>query len=198
MKKLFLMLAAALGLTLASCSGNQNSEVADADQAISTLTEKLQAGDTQALQSTIQEVQNYITELQASGKTEEAKTYVAKLQEWLNTNAEQVKSVVGDNATVNTVINAIKAIPTDVVSDATDAAADLQQAGQDAVDEAKAKEQAVKDAVDAEAKAVKDAVDAVPAAGKQAIENAKQNAEKAGKDAVNNAIDNAAGKLKLK
>lgn len=209
MKKVILMLVAVAGLTLASCGGNQTSEVSTADDAISTLSEKLQAGDAQAVQSTIEEVQNYIAELQASGKTEEAKTYVAKLQEWLDTNAEQVQNVVGDNATVNSVISAIKAIPTDVASEATDAAtdavedlqqagSDLKQAGEDLQDVAEAKGKAVKDAVDSKAKAVKDAVDAAPAAGKQAVEQAKQDAEKSGKDAVNKAIDNAAGKLKLK
>lgn len=200
MKKLMLMLAAVATLTLSSCGGSQkdaSGEAADANEVVSELTESLKSGDAQALQGSIEKAQAYIAELQASGKVEEAKTYVATLQEWLNANADQVKSVTGDNATISTVIDAIKAIPTDAASDAAETlqdAAEGVEAVQQAGEELKEKGEELKE----KGEAVKEAIDAAPEAAKQAVEQTKESAKQAGKDAVNGAIDNAASKLKLK
>jgi len=211
MKKVFMMLAAVAALVLASCT-NKAAEGAVAmdniDEVTEAITKGLEAGDAQGVETLINNAKDYIAELQESAP-EKVQEYVAKLQEFINTNADKIKSVVGEGSTIASALETIQAIPTDATNAVSEAAEGVVEGAENAVEGvAEDAQNAVDGAVQAGKDAVeagKQAVDNTVEAGKQAVDNAKkageaavENTKQAGKNAVNNAIDNAANSLKIK
>lgn len=219
MKKTFIF-AFALVVALASCgnkaeqSANSGSaeveataETPDAEEVMETVTSALAAnvaqGDVEKVKATLTTIQIKYQDLVQSGKLEEAKKYAVEVQKYINDNAEQIKSMTGNNQAIATLIDGIKALPTDASTTAEQAITAVQksadallkvEAGKvnDAVNAEvdKAKQKAA-DAVNAEVdKAKQKAADAVNAE----VEKAKQKAGDAAKKAVGDAASKLLGK----
>lgn len=184
MKKVLFMAVAAAAISFASCT---NSAKGDANAADSTATpavenvaedvtkdlqSKLDAKDANGMQAALATINEKIEALKKEGKLEEAKALVKQVQDWLTTNAETVKSVVGENETLNKLVEGVKAIPVEALG-----------AGEQAVEGAKAAADAAKDKADA-------AVDAAKQKTNEAVDAAKQKAA----DKINEAADKAADK----
>ncbi len=205
MKKIMMMLAATASLFLASCQGNStnNSDnssdsIQNVAQVAAALTSALQSGNTEVIQQKLAEAQDYIAQLTASGQLDEAKAYAAQVQEFITTNEESIKSIVGDNNIVNSTLSAIKAIPTDATNTASDAASNVADAADDAVNAATEAAANAKQAASDAASNAKQAVSDAASNAKQATSDAASNAKQAASDAASNAIDNAASNAKKK
>ena len=189
MKKIFYVIVAIAAITFSACNGTakggaetdsiavDDSAVptppeANVDATISALSKAVADDDAEATQSLLAKAQAYIAKLQEEGKLEEAKALVKQVQDWLTTNAETVKSVVGENETLNKLVEGVKAIPVEALG-----------AGEQAVEGAKAAADAAKDKADA-------AVDAAKQKTNEAVDAAKQKAA----DKINEAADKAADK----
>ena len=193
MKKILftVMAVAAIGLTSCGNKAQQAEAVATdsvavataaADEAaeatVSELSSQLEAGDVNKFQQALETVKVKVAEL-IKQNPEIAKQYVAKVQDFLKENADKIKGLVGDNATVAAAVSAITdADPANMVNgllqsvgdaatEAKDAAVDAanqkaeeaKQAAQDKADEAKdAAKQKASDAVDAAADKTKKAL----------------------------------------
>lgn len=193
MKKILftVMAVAAIGLTSCGNKAQQAEAVATdsvavataaADEAaeatVSELSSQLEAGDVNKFQQALETVKVKVAEL-IKQNPEIAKQYVAKVQDFLKENADKIKGLVGDNATVAAAVSAITdADPANMVNgllqsvgdaatEAKDAAVDAanqkaeeaKQAAQDKADEMKdAAKQKASDAVDAAADKTKKAL----------------------------------------
>lgn len=197
MKKIFFA-AIAVALTLASC-GNQTksaSQVVDSDSVatavdtaatavksaqdvISLLNTQLTEKNGKDLTQTLTDLKAKYAELVKSGNLEEAKKYAETVKQFVTEHTDQIKSVVGDNATVNTLITGIKNLPTDVAATADDA-----------VNAAKA------GAADA-AKTVDAAKEAAKTKANETVESAKETAKQKAGEAASKAAGDAMKKLGL-
>ena len=163
MKKIFICAIAALSMTFVSCGNKTNENAAGADSAVVTDTEamieegatlvndfkaKLDAKDTEGIKEVVAKAQEKIDELVKSGKVEEAKAYASKIQQFINENAETIKTVTSGNETVNNLVNTITSLPS--VDELADKAKEAVKA-----DAAQA-EEAAKEAVENKKEEVKD------------------------------------------
>lgn len=127
MKKVFLMAMAAIAFIFAGCENKKTSpndnqadttivmdESADAtaDSLTSELDAQLAQNNTDAIQATLTSLQNKYAELVASGKLDTAKAYAAKIQQFLNDNAEKIKAAAANNATIAALVTGIQNLPT--------------------------------------------------------------------------------------
>lgn len=127
MKKVFLMAMAAIAFIFAGCENKKTSpndnqtdttivmdESADAtaDSLTSELDVQLAQNNTDAVQATLTSLQNKYAELVASGKLDTAKAYAAKIQQFLNDNAEIIKAAAANNATIAALVSGIQNLPT--------------------------------------------------------------------------------------
>ncbi len=134
MKKVFIMAIAVVAMTLASCnSGKNNAPKADADSAmtetaapdsavtveapaspdqlIEQLNEKVKAKDDKGVAALLTAAQTKMAEL-AQKNPKEAQEYVVKLQQWMQSNSENIQSALkasGNEAAANAVGAAIDA-----------------------------------------------------------------------------------------
>lgn len=127
MKKVFLMAMAAVAFIFAGC-GNKKTTPSDnqadttivmdasadatADSLTSELDTQLSQNNTDAIQATLTSLQNKYAELVASGKLDTAKAYAAKIQQFLNDNAEKIKAATANNATIAALVAGIQNLPT--------------------------------------------------------------------------------------
>ena len=127
MKKVFLMAMAAIAFIFAGC-GNKKTIPSDnqadttivmharadatADSLTSQLDTQLSQNNTDAIQATLTSLQNKYAELVASGKLDTAKAYAAKIQQFLNDNAEKIKAAAANNATIAALVSGIQNLPT--------------------------------------------------------------------------------------
>lgn len=207
-KMLFTVMAiAAIGLTSCGNKTQQKSEAVDsaaivqaaADEAaegiVSELSANLEAGDANKLQQTLETVKEKVAEL-IKENPEVAKEYVAKVQEYLKSNADKIKSVVGDNAAVAAAVSAItEAEPASIVSGLLDQVDGAKDAVTSAAGDAKdAAVDAVNQKVEEGKAAAADKANEVKEAAKQKVEDAKEKA----KEKAANAVDNAAAAAKSK
>jgi hypothetical protein len=213
MKKFFVMAVAALAMTFASCVNNKPAQApeevidtvaidaqAEADASISALKEKMEAKDAGAFQAALEAIKAKVAEFIAKNPAI-AQEYLAKVQGFLKENADAIKSFVGSNAAVSSLVDGIAAIPSESVEKLTGATEALKALGIDAaalagnaVDGAK---DAVEGAADAAVEGAKDAVDGA----KDAVDGAKDAAAdkvNEAKDKAGAAIDNAAADAKKK
>ena len=157
MKKMMMMVMAAMAIGFTAC-GNK-AQQAPADEVAATadttaaaidvegivgevtaqLAEEIQAKDAGKLQQTIEAVQAKVLEM-VKTNPEAAKAYVEKVQNYLKENAEQVKAIVGDNAVVKAAVSALTDAPADAIVSSLASTIDGAQAvGDAAVDAAKQK-----------------------------------------------------------
>ncbi len=203
MKKIIICLFALVAITLTSCNNKSEAEI-DAQSAVTELKEKLEANDSEGFNAIVSKTQETIESLIKDGKVEEAKEYAESLKNFIDENAETIKEVAGSDDAVNTIVDAIKNIPsgvegtTDEVKEDLENAAkevgnDVKEAFEELKDEAIAERDKYKDqAKEAAQQAVDDAKQKVNDAANQAVEDAKQKAS----DAASKAVDDAANKLK--
>ena len=225
MKKIFFMLIAAAAITFASC-GNKTNTGAEVDSlaadTTATLSESLQgtfnnltgelqktleAKDGKGAISALAGLQTVYKNLVTSGKLEEAKKYGAAIKSFINEHADAIKSALGDNATVASLISGIQKLPTDAAVTAEEAKAAVSDdvtklvspalsnamaAGDSAVSKVKG---AAADAANAVTSGVEGAKDKVSEEASAAKEKAGE-AVNSAKEKAGDAIDNAAGNLK--
>jgi len=201
MKKILFVAVAALAITFTSCGNKSQQTAADADtvavEAVD-LTEALQAAienkDAASLQIAIEAAQAKLAELQAAGQLDAAKEALQSVQTWLNDNAESVKSVVGDNATINGLIEKVQSIPADAIDASTDFGVSASEAAANAANDAV---NAAGEAVDAAGEAVENAAKAAKEGAENAVESAKEGAKQKAGEAIDNAANDAKKKLGL-
>ena len=127
MKKVFLMAMAAIAFIFAGCGDKKTTptdnqadttivmdESADAtaDSLTSELDTQLSQNNTDAVQATLTSLQNKYAELVASGRLDTAKAYVAKIQQFLNDNAEKIKAAAVNNPSIAALVSGIQNLPT--------------------------------------------------------------------------------------
>lgn len=127
MKKVFLMAMAAIAFIFAGCGNKKTTpndnqadttivmdESADAtaDSLTSELDTQLSQNNTDAIQATLTSLQNKYAELVASGKLDMAKAYAAKIQQFLNDNAEKIKAAAANNPSIAALVSGIQNLPT--------------------------------------------------------------------------------------
>lgn len=170
MKKLFVMALAALAIGFTSCS-ESTQKGDDVAAMVENLKTQLEAGDASALQGALQSAQEKIGELVAKDP-ETAKTYVAKVQEFLKANSEKVVALVGDNEMAKGIVTTLVNTPADVVVSAL-------AGGQTLADQAKeASKEAAKNAAEQLQQSADSAQDAISKAveekANEMVEDAKQ------------------------
>lgn len=197
MKKIIVCAIAIMALAFAACGnkqgGNRNAEADSTANAVvegdeieamtSDLKAKLDAKDSKGFSEAVASVKQKIDELVKAGKVEEAKAYASKVKQFVDENAETIKSVANGNETISDIVNTISALPTNAES-AVDAAGEAVKS--DA-------ENAVKSAKDAAETKATEAKEAVKQKANDAVENAKQKTN----DAVDKAASKALNKLGL-
>jgi len=196
MKKFFVMAVAALALTFTACTESGNDE---ANALVENLKSQIEAGDASGLQATLTSAQAKITELVAKDP-EAAKTYVAKVQEFVKENQEKIVSLVGDNAVAQGLVNTLVNTPAEtVISTLTAGQGVIDNAQQQAENLKDSIEGAVQDAVDDKVNEVQDAVEekvnaTIDEANQKANEKINEAADKAN-EKINEAANEAAKKL---
>ncbi len=190
MKKILLTVMAFAAIGFTSCGNKQQAPVQQAEPTeqaehsfdvqglIKELGDKLAAGDAAGLQAALEGVKAKVAELVAQNP-ELARQCVEKVQAFLSENAEKIKEVAGDNAALSAVVTSLTAAPAETLVDGLVGQLNaVGEAGQQAVDDAKA--------------AGQQAVDDTKAAAQQKVDDAKAAAQqKAGE-----AVDEAAAKMK--
>jgi len=173
MKKILftVMAVAAIGLTSCGNKAQQAEAVATdsvavataaADEAaeatVSELSSQLEAGDVNKFQQALETVKVKVAEL-IKQNPEIAKQYVAKVQDFLKENADKIKGLVGDNATVAAAVSAITdADPANMVNGLLQSVGDAATEAKDAaVDAANQKAEEAKQAAQDKANEMKDA-----------------------------------------
>ena len=195
MKKVLFMAIAAVAISFASCT---NAAKGDTDAADSTATpavesvaedltkdlqSKLDAKDSNGMQAALATINEKIEVLKKEGKLEEAKALVKQVQDFLTSNAETVKSVIGENESLNNLVESVKAIPVDALGAGQEAVEGVQNA-------ASAAQEKAGEAVDAAKQKTNEAVDAAKQKTNEAVDAAKQKAA----DKINETADKAASK----
>ena len=127
MKKVFLMAMVAIAFIFAGCGDKKttpNDNQADttivmdasvdatADSLTSELDTQLSQNNTDAIQASLTSLQNKYAELVASGKLDTAKAYAAKIQQFLNDNAERIKAAAVNNPSIAALVSGIQNLPT--------------------------------------------------------------------------------------
>lgn len=187
MKKLMMIVMAAMAIGFASCGNKAQQAPADEvvadstaafdvetaiNEATAQLSEQIEAKDANKLQQVIEAIQAKVAEI-LKQNPDAAKEYVTKVQDFLKENAEQIKSFVGENAAAQAAVNALTATPAETIVNGLMQAVDgVKAAGEDAADAAK--------------EAAEGAVNNAKQAGQDAVDAAKQKA--------NDEIDKAASK----
>lgn len=215
MKKVFFAVAAVAALSFASCGNktNANAEAADsiATEMVDTtalapetkstfealsaqVTKALDGNDTQSLTTALANIAAAYKTLANSGKLEELKGYGQLVKNFVNEHADKIKSVAGENATINSLISGIQALPTDANAtlDAAKAAVSDKTVGLAA--EALQKGAAAGATAEAAAEALKNA----PTAATEAVNNAVNNAKEQAQQKANEAVDAAKEKAQQK
>lgn len=151
MKKVFLMVMAAIAFIFAGCgdkkttpSYNQadttivmdESADATADSLTSELDTQLSQNNTDAIQATLTSLQNKYAELVASGKLDTAKAYAAKIQQFLNDNAEKIKTATANNPSIAALVSGIQNLPTTAEATAEQAEAAVKNNAKEMMKEA--------------------------------------------------------------
>ena len=154
MKKLFVFAMAAIALTFAGCKEGKTDANADGTDsiqdtaavvaeaaadpaaAISALTEQIEAKDANAFQAALDKAKAQIKAL-LEKDPETAKSYLAKIQDFLKENAEKIKAFTGSNVAVTSAVAALTDADTDKVLETIKTAVGVEEAANAAVDAAK-------------------------------------------------------------
>ncbi len=221
MKKVFVLVAVACAMTLASCNGGNSGtsendslavESAEAGEAAvnqeledikGEIEEGIATGQADAVISSIKVYKEKITALIMAGDTATAQKYIDDLNSYVVNNKETINSVStavseAANTTVSDLVNQIAAVPSQVKNTAEEAAEgvvnDAKEAVKSKVDETvEAGKQQVSDAVEAQKQKASDAVNEQ----KQKASEAVSEQQKKANDAVNKAANDVKSKLGL-
>jgi len=176
------MAVAALAMTFTACSeGAKNDE---ATALVENLQAGIEAGDAAGVQSALESAQAKIAELVAKDP-EAAKTYVAKVQEFVKENQEKIVALVGDNAVAQGLVNTLVETPAEtVISTLT--------AGEGVLDNAQETAEGLKDSL---GNAVDQKVDEVQDAVNEEVNEAIDNANEKANEAIDKAADEANKKI---
>ena len=212
MKKVFLF--ACVAFALASC-GNKaasNEEVkedtvavaVDSEEAAGEITAdlndalKAETKDPAKIEAALTKVKTEYAKLVEEGKVEEAKKYALKIQEFISNNSESLKSAA-NNATVVSLIDGIKNLPTSAEATAQDAVAAVKADAKTVGDAAKnTAEAAATNAANNAKSAAETKVNETKAKAETMVNDAANKAADKVNDAANKAntaIGNAANKL---
>lgn len=238
MRKVILSIMAVAAISFTSCGDKATTNATDKDsldaveatdsntvavptveQAISDITESLEAGDKAALETKVEAAQAAVASLVQDGKLDEAKAYAEKIQNFVKANKEKlaatgsalVSSFVEttekmnlDNleATAKDWASAVKSaaegsgqqVMSDVEGAVKDAASDVTGKAEEVKDKAQAAKQAAEDEA-AKLKAKADEARAKAADAKAKVENAPQQAKEAAQQAVDKAKQDARNKV---
>jgi len=186
------MAVAAIGFTSCGNKTQQADEAVDsvalidsiagtaAQEDIDAISALLQGTDAAKLQEALETVKTKIAEL-VKENPEVAKEYVTKVQTYLKDNAEQIKTLVGENAAVAAAVTAVTEIEPETVVNGL-----IEQAG-NAAEEAK----------DAAVNAANEKVEEAKAAAEEKVQETKDAAKQKASDAIDNAAASAKSKLGL-
>lgn len=167
---------------------------ADAEEVTSALETK----DPAKIEAALTKAKDVYAKLVEEGKVEEAKKYALKVQEFIANNSESIKSAA-NNATVASLVDGIKNLPTSAEATAADAVAAVKADAKTVGDAAKGAAEAAATNAANSAKAAADAkVNEAKSAAESKVNEAQQKA--AGKvneaaDKANKALGDAASKL---
>lgn len=207
MKKVFLMAMAAVAFIFAGCgdkkttpSDNQadttivmdESADATADSLTSELDGQLSQNNTDAIQATLTSLQNKYAELVASGKLDTAKAYVAKVQQFLNDNAEKIKAAAANNATIAALVTGIQNLPTTAEATAEQAEAAVKNNAKDMMKKA---EHETNQAIDKAKQEATKATDKANAQMNEAKDKAGKALDKSAEEA-NKKVNQARGQIR--
>ena len=172
MKKFLFVAVAALTLGLASCS--ESTKTDEAAAVIENMKTQMEAGDANAMASALSDAQAKIADLVAKDP-EAAKTYVTKVQDFINENKEQILAVVGDNVVAQTLVSTLIDAPAETVINAL-------MAGQSVIDNA----ENLTDSID---QTINDAINDKISDTKEGLENAANDQIDAAKEDVKNKVN---------
>ena len=207
MKKVFLMVMAAVAFIFAGCgdkkttpSYNQagttivmdESADATADSLTSELDTQLSQNNTDAIQASLTSLQNKYAELVASGKLDTAKAYAAKIQQFLNDNAERIKAAAVNNATIAALVAGIQNLPTTAEATAEQAEEAVKNNAKDMMKKA---EHETNQAIDKAKREASKATDKANAQMNEAKDKAGKALDKSAEEA-NKEINQARGQIR--
>ena len=207
MKKVFLMAMAAIAFIFAGCGDKKTSpndnqadttivmdESADAtaDSLTSELDVQLAQNNTDAVQATLTSLQNKYAELVASGKLETAKAYAAKIQQFLNENAEKIKAAAANNATIAALVTGIQNLPTTAEATAEQAEEAVKNNAKDMMKKA---EHETNQAIDKAKREASKATDKANAQMNEAKDKADKALDKSAEEA-NKKVNQARGQIR--
>lgn len=213
MKKIFVIVAAFAAMTFTGCGNSQKQGASDADStnvevsaeavdneevnnAIEDMTAQLDAKDASKFNEALAKTQAKIQEL-VETNPEAAKTYLQKLQEYLKANAEQIKTIAGDN--VAAAASAIVNVPAaELVETLKSQAGTAKEQGNDVVSNAAKTIEAVKNAPDEAKKAADKAIEESKAKAEEKAAEKVEESKKKANEAIDKKVDDLKGKLKLK
>lgn len=207
MKKVFLMAMAAIAFIFAGCgdkkttpSDNQadttivmdESADATADSLTSELDVQLAQNNSDAVQATLTSLQNKYAELVASGKLDTAKAYAAKIQQFLNENAEKIKTATANNAAIAALVSGIQNLPTTAEATAEQAEAAVKNNAKDMMKKA---EHETNQAIDKAKREASKATDKANAQMNEAKDKAGKALDKSAEEA-NKKVNQARGQIR--
>jgi len=221
MKKVFVLVAVACAVTLASCNGGNSGkgendstcvESAEVDEPAvnqeledikGEIEEGIASGQPDVVISSIKVYKEKIASLIKAGDTATAQKYIDELNSYVEDNKETINSVSATvsevaNTTVADLVNQIAAVPSQVKNTAEEAAEgvvnDAKEAVKTKVDETvEGAKQKASDAVNEQKQKVSDAVNEQ----KQKAGDAVSEQQKKANDAVNKAASDVKSKLGL-
>lgn len=161
MKKVLLMAMASIAFIFAGCGDKKTtpsdkqedttivmdaSAEATADSLTSELDTQLSQNNTDAIQATLTSLQNKYAELVASGRLDTAKAYAAKIQQFLNDNAEKIKTATANNPSIAALVTGIQNLPTTAEAAVKNNAEEMMKEAENETNKAidKAKQEATK------------------------------------------------------
>ncbi len=192
MKKIIICMFAVAAFIFVGCKEKVAND-ATAEDAIVEMQTMLEAGETDSFNALVTKSQEVIEGLLNEGKTEEAEAYAQAVKDYLNSHAEEIKAVVGDDTTVSTVLDAIEALPTNLDETVEKIKDDLEGVSEDIKGDV---EEALEKAKDDVQQAVEQAKEDAKAKAEEAVEQAKEDAKAKAEEAVEQAKEDAANKLK--
>ena len=196
MRKLFLLVAVAAVVGMASCGGHTSADTTEEDSlkidtvavldepvvptALNKLSELVQSDDAAGVSSLIGQVVEQLQNLVADGRTTAAAEYAGKVRDFIETNKEKLQNLNIDITPITDLVNKAIALPAEA-AEAADAATAAVKADVERV------KQAVKDAANQK---VEDA--------KAKLNEKMEDATNKAVEKTNEAIDNAAAAAKKK
>lgn len=195
MKKVFVCAIAFMALTFTSCGNKQNGNAAQTDSLTDTtaiaadgtdaealaneMKAKLEAKDANGLNEIVTSAKQKIEELVKAGKIEEAKAYASKVKQFVDENAEAIKTVTNGDETISSIVSTISALPSNAENAVEAAGNAVKSDAENAVESAKgAAETKVNEAKEAAKQKATDEVN-------KAKDKANEKVNKAASDALN-------------